>query len=72
MGEVLRVMQSLASEGMTMVIVTHEMNFAAQVADKVVFLADGLIEEQGPPEQIFNNPQSKKLKRFLSSWSDRS
>ena len=67
-GEVLRVMQSLASEGMTMVIVTHEMNFAAQVSDNIVFLASGLIEEQGHPDLLFKNPKSEKLKTFLASW----
>ena len=50
-----------------MIIVTHEMNFAKNVSDKVIFMADGVIEEMGPPEQIFENPQSTRLKEFLSS-----
>lgn len=70
-GEVLKVMKSLASEGMTMVIVTHEMGFAAQVANKVVFLANGLIEEQGEPKTLFTQPKSENLKNFLSTWSER-
>ena len=70
-GEVLKVMQSLAQEGMTMVIVTHEMGFAAKVSDKVVFLANGLIEEQGDPKTLFSQPKSEKLKSFLSTWSER-
>jgi polar amino acid transport system ATP-binding protein len=70
-GEVLKVMKSLAQEGMTMVIVTHEMGFAAQVSDKVIFLANGLIEEQGDPKVLFSQPKSEKLKTFLSTWSER-
>ena len=70
-GEVLKVMKSLAKEGITMVIVTHEMGFAAQVSDKVVFLADGLIAEQGAPDVLFSNPKHEKLKSFLSTWSER-
>ena len=70
-GEVLKVMKSLAQEGMTMVIVTHEMGFASQVADKVVFLANGQIEEQGMPEVLFKTPKSNHLKNFLSTWTSR-
>lgn len=70
-GEVLKVMKSLAKEGMTMVIVTHEMGFASQVSDKVVYLADGRIEEQGAPEILFQQPKSPQLKSFLSTWSKR-
>jgi len=70
-GEVLKVMKSLANDGMTMVIVTHEMGFAAQVSDKVVFLAKGLIEEQGDPTTLFTQPKSENLKSFLSTWSER-
>lgn len=70
-GEVLKVMKSLAQEGMTMVIVTHEMGFAAQVSDKVVFLANGLIEEQGEPKMLFGQPTSQNLKNFLSTWTER-
>ncbi len=70
-GEVLKVMQELAKEGMTMVIVTHEMSFAAQVSDKVIFLAEGKIEEQGSPSETFSNPKSDNLKTFLSTWGER-
>ena len=64
-GEVLRVIKSLKSGDRTMIIVTHEMAFARQVADKVMFIADGLIEEMGTPEEIFDHPKSEKLKAFL-------
>ncbi|MDC0609181.1 amino acid ABC transporter ATP-binding protein [Vibrio sp.] len=70
-GEVLKVMKSLADEGMTMMIVTHEMGFAAQVSDKVLFLANGRIEESGHPDTLFNQPKSDKLKSFLATWSER-
>ena len=66
-GEVLKVMQSLAEEGRTMIITTHEMKFAKEVSSKVIFLDQGLIEEEGPPEDFFNNPQTARLKRFLAS-----
>ena len=65
-GEVLDVMKQLASEGMTMVVVTHEMGFAREVASRVLFLADGKLAEEGTPEAIFNNPQSPRLQDFLS------
>ena len=64
-GEVLRVIKSLKSGDRTMVIVTHEMAFARQVSDKVMFIADGLIEEMGSPEEIFDHPKSEKLRAFL-------
>ena len=64
-GEVLEVMKELAREGMTMVVVTHEMGFAREVADRVVFMADGVIAEEGTPEQIFTNPQNPRTKQFL-------
>ncbi|MBE6656363.1 MAG: amino acid ABC transporter ATP-binding protein [Ruminococcaceae bacterium] len=64
-GEVLRVIKSLKSGDRTMIIVTHEMAFARQVADKIVFIADGLIEEIGTPEEVFEHPKSEKLKAFL-------
>ncbi len=64
-GEVLAVMQRLATEGMTMVVVTHEMRFAREVCDRVLFFNNGLIEEQGPPEQVFNAPRSERLQTFL-------
>ncbi len=64
-GEVLRVIGDLAQEGRTMILVTHEMKFARNVATHVVYLYNGLVEEEGPPEQLFGNPQSERLKQFL-------
>lgn len=64
-GEVLEVMKQLAKEGMTMVIVTHEMNFAKEVADRVVFMDDGIILEEGRPEDIFTNPKNQRTQDFL-------
>ena len=66
-GEVLAVMKKLAEAGMTMIVVTHEMGFAREVADRVVFMEDGKIGEMGTPEEIFNNPKSERLKQFLKS-----
>lgn len=65
-GEVLDVMKSLAKEGMTMVIVTHEMGFAREVGDRLLFIDGGLIVEQGPPREVFSNPQHPRTKEFLS------
>jgi polar amino acid transport system ATP-binding protein len=65
-GEVTNVMRSLAHEGMTMVVVTHEMGFARRTADRVVFMADGVIAEQGAPDQLFGDPQHPKTIQFLS------
>lgn len=65
-GEVLAVMQELAKEGMTMVVVTHEMGFAKEVADRVIFMDDGIILEEGTPQEIFDNPQMDRTKEFLS------
>ena len=65
-GEVLSVMQDLAEEGMTMVVVTHEMGFARQVADRVIFIDEGVIVEDGPPAALFDNPQEKRTQKFLS------
>ena len=65
-GEVLEVMKDLANEGMTMAVVTHEMGFAREVADRVLFIDQGIIMEQGKPQDIFTNPQSPRLKDFLS------
>ena len=65
--EVLNVIRALAEEGRTMLLVTHEMNFARQVSSEVVFLHQGLVEEQGTPEQVFDNPQSARCKQFMSS-----
>ena len=66
-GEVLRVVESLADEGMTLLMVTHEMNFARKVSDRLVFMHAGRIHEIGPPEQLFGAPQTPELKQFLSS-----
>ena len=65
-GEVLDVMKELANEGMTMVVVTHEMGFAREVANRILFLADGVIAEEGTPDAIFNHPQSERLQSFLA------
>src|SRR6218665_1263542 len=65
-GEVLKVIQALAEEGRTMILVTHEMGFARQVASQVVFLHQGKIEEQGTPKDVLDNPQSERLRQFLS------
>ncbi len=65
-GEVLKVIKGLKSKDTTMIIVTHEMEFAKNVSDKVIYMADGVIEEMGTPEQVFNNPQSLKTKSFLN------
>ena len=67
-GEVLRVIRGLKSGDHTMIVVTHEMDFAKSVADVVMFMADGVIEEMGHPEQIFDNPQSEKTRAFLQSF----
>ncbi|MCM2535405.1 amino acid ABC transporter ATP-binding protein [Neobacillus pocheonensis] len=64
-GEVLQVMKQLAFEGMTMVVVTHEMGFAKEVADRVIFMADGVIEEQGDPKEVLTHPKSERLISFL-------
>lgn len=63
--EVLLVIKDLARQHITMVIVTHEMNFAKEVADRIIFMADGIIVEQGTPEEIFRNPQNERTKKFL-------
>lgn len=67
-GEVLNVMKSLAKEGMTMVVVTHEMEFAREVSSQVVFMDDGYIVEAGNPEQIFKNPQNERTQKFLARY----
>ena len=64
-GEVLEVMQELAKDGMTMVCVTHEMGFAREVSDRVLFIADGNIQEDASPEDLFNHPQHPRLQEFL-------
>ena len=65
-GEVLEVMKDLASQGMTMVVVTHEMGFAKEVGSRVIFFDEGIIQEEGTPEDIFQNPKTERLKSFLS------
>lgn len=66
-GEVLNVIKNLKDEGSTMIVVTHEMEFAKNVSDKIMFMADGVVEEIGTPEQIYENPQSEKTKTFLAN-----
>ena len=66
-GEVLDVMKELAKEGMTMIVVTHEMGFAREVADRVIFMADGCIVEEGTPDKIFSSPEDPRTKQFLNS-----
>ena len=66
-GEVLRVIKGLKESGSTMIVVTHEMEFAKNVSDKIIFMADGVIEEMGTPEEIFENPKSEKTKHFLQN-----
>ncbi len=65
-GEVLELMKELADDGMTMVVVTHEMGFAREVATRVMFMDGGNIKEQNPPKEFFENPQNERLKAFLS------
>ena len=69
-GEVLRVIRSLKSSDRTMIIVTHEMEFAKNVADKVIFVSEGVIEEMGTPEEVLVNPKNEKIKAFLSSMKE--
>ena len=64
-GEVLDLMKELAKEGMTMVVVTHEMGFAKEVADRILFMADGVVVEDAPPEEFFNNPKNPRVQQFL-------
>ena len=66
-GEVLQLMKDLADEGMTMVVVTHEMGFAREVANRVLFVSDGVIEEEGTPAEIFDSPKSPRLRQFLQA-----
>ena len=67
-GEVLNVMRSLADDGMTMVVVTHEMAFARDVADRVIFMADGYVVEEGTPEEVFGSPREERTRTFLSRF----
>uniref|UniRef100_UPI0028AC22EA amino acid ABC transporter ATP-binding protein n=1 Tax=Pseudomonas sp. TaxID=306 RepID=UPI0028AC22EA len=69
-GEVLQVMRKLADAGMTMMVVTHEVRFAREVADRVVFMDGGVIVEQGPPEAVIDNPQHERTRRFLRMVED--
>ena len=69
-GEILKVIRKLASEKTTMVIVTHEIDFAEAVSDKIIFMADGVIEEEGTPEEVIKNPKSERTKAFLTKLSD--
>ncbi|MDA7417374.1 amino acid ABC transporter ATP-binding protein [Xenophilus arseniciresistens] len=69
-GEVLRVVEGLADEGMTLLMVTHEMNFARKVSDRVIFMHQGKVHEMGPPAQVFGNPKTPELQQFLSSLRD--
>ena len=66
-GEVLRVMKNLAEEGRTMIVVTHEMGFAREVSDRIMFLHNGLVEEEGTPTQVFENANSERCREFLAS-----
>jgi polar amino acid transport system ATP-binding protein len=69
-GEVLKVVESLAQEGMTLLMVTHEMSFARKVSNRVIFMHQGRVHEMGPPAQLFGSPQTPELKQFLSSLTD--
>lgn len=69
-GEVLNVIKSLKDKDSTMIVVTHEMEFAKNVSDRIIFMADGVIEEEGPAFEVFNNPRSEKMKNFLASVMD--
>ena len=71
-GDVLRVMRQLAAEGMTMLVVTHEMDFARDVADRIVFMADGVVVEEGLPEAIFSAPRNPRTRQFLQTVLGRS
>jgi polar amino acid transport system ATP-binding protein len=68
-GEVLKVIRSLADGHMTMIVVTHEMSFAKDVSDTVIFMDDGVIAEQGAPAEVFENPKTERLKSFLASYN---
>ena len=70
-GEVLEVMRSLAAEGMTMLIVTHEMGFAAHVADRIAFIDDGRIIDEGPPRRVLHESEEPRVRQFLQTYHDR-
>lgn len=69
-GEILKVIKNLAAEKMTMVIVTHEMSFAREAADRIIFMDKGVIEEEGTPEEVFDNPKSERTKEFIAGYKD--
>ena len=69
-GDVLSVLQQLAEDGMTMIIVTHELGFAAKFADRIIFMDRGVIVEEGPPQQLLQNPETDRLKFFLKQLGD--
>ena len=69
-GEVLKVIKELGDAGRTMIVVTHEMDFARNVADRIIFMADGVIEEEGSPRELFDNPKSEKMRAFLNKSSE--
>ena len=69
-GEILKVIKGLAEQNRTMVIVTHEMSFAAEISDKVIFMDDGIIAEEGSPAEVFENPKNQRLREFLSKVYD--
>ncbi len=69
-GEILKVIKSLAAEKMTMVIVTHEMAFAREAADRIIFMDNGVIEEEGTPEEVFDNPKSERTKAFIAGYTE--
>ena len=70
MGEVLKVMQGLAEEGRTMIVVTHEMGFARDVSNRVIFLEQGRVDADGPPEKVMTNPESERFSQFLARSRD--
>ena len=69
-GEILKVIKDLAAEKMTMVIVTHEMSFAREAADRIIFMDNGVIEEEGTPEEVFDHPKSERTREFIAGYSD--
>ena len=69
-GEILKVIKDLAAEKMTMVIVTHEMSFAREAADRIIFMDNGVIEEEGTPEEVLDNPKSERTREFIAGYSD--
>ena len=69
-GEILKVIKDLAAEKMTMVIVTHEMSFAREAADRIIFMDNGVIEEEGTPGEVFDNPKSERTREFIAGYSD--